>query len=1004
MPDHDSLDAATDLSRPPPSTDDATDPDATNQGPASDSFGTQAPPSYLETRPEPDLADGPPDPLFSTRFVVDSYATATPKSVVHLAWRTKEIPGYELIEPLGQGGMGEVWKARQIRLNRVVAIKMVLGGDRVGFKELIRFLAEAEIVASIKHSHVVQVHEYGDAAGRPFLAMEYLPGGSLTDRLRSSGRFDPIDAARLVGTLAEAVQAAHDQGIVHRDLKPSNVLFDEFDQPKVTDFGLAKRSGSGDLTEPEAVMGTPAYMSPEQARGGTKFVGPQADVYSLGVILYECLAGDRPFDDTSRMALRRKVIEEEPLRPGRKVPGLPRDLELICLKCLEKEPVERYATAGALAADLGRFAAGEPVSVRTAGLVERSARWARRKPTLAAAYTLGLLALLLGGLGGLAVWQWRAAERARAAAIISQGQAEASRVEADRQRERFERSEYGRTIEVAHQEWREDNVVGTLALLQSTRGDLRGWEWDYLQGLCHSEIFTIKGHAGPVPSVAYSPDGSRILTGSDDGTARLWDATTGAEVLTIKAHAGPVGSAVFSPDGSRILTGGADKTARIWDSRTGVEVRAIQGPDIKIFSVAFSPDGSRILIGGDGGTVKVWDAQTGGEILALKGQAGPTASVIFSPDGSRILTASGEGSARVWDAKTGVEVLALKGHVSSVFSARFSPDGTRVVTGSREKSVKVWDVRTGAEALMLKGHTDWVLSAVFSPDGARVVTTSLDRMAKVWDVKTGAEIVELKGHAGPVFSAEFSPDGSRILTGSRDGTARVWDVKTGVEVLMLKGHTDWVRSVRFSPNGSRILSGSGDGTARLWDARTAVEVLTLKGHAGIVLSVGFSPDGARLITGGSDGTARVWDARTGVEVLSLKGHVGSVESAIILPDGLRILTGSGDGTARVWDAKTGAEVLTLKGHVGTVFSAEFSPDGSRILTAGEDKTARLWDARTGAEVLMLKGHGAVVRAARFNPDGSRVVTSGADGTARIWEALPVHRESQPGRPIPEQGP
>jgi hypothetical protein len=372
-------------------------------------------------------------------------------------------------------------------------------------------------VAAVKHPHVVQVYDYGEANGRPFLAMEYLPGDSLADRLRRTGRLDAKAAAELVAILAGAVQAAHDLGIVHRDLKPDNVLYDESGQPKVTDFGLAKRADGGNLTATQAVMGTPAYMAPEQARGDTKFVGPQADVYSLGVIFYECLTGTQPFQASDRYALLLKVTEDEAERPGRRVPGLPRDVELICLKCLAKDPAGRYPTAGALAADLGRFAAGEPVSVRAAGVVERVAKWARRKPTLAAAYTLGLLAVLLGGLGGAAVWQWRAAERARGEAVTARdGERKA--------REQLTAVEYGRAIQMAHQEWREGNSAATSALLDSTRTDLRGWEWRFVNRLCRPELLTLRGHTDTVHSASFSPDGSRVATGSHDGTAKVWDA------------------------------------------------------------------------------------------------------------------------------------------------------------------------------------------------------------------------------------------------------------------------------------------------------------------------------------------------------------------------------------------------------------------------------------------------------------------------------------------------
>jgi hypothetical protein len=333
-------------------------------------------------------------------------------------------------------------------------------------------------------------------------------------------------------------------------------------------------------------------------------------------------------------------------------------VELICLKCLAKDSAERYQAAGALAADLGRFAAGQSVSVRAAGLVELAVKWARRKPTLAAAYTLGLLAVLLGGLGGAAVWQWRAAERARGAAESSRGEAETARVleakargEAERQRERFERFEYGRTIQVAHQEWREADVAAASALLDSTRADLRGWEWRYVHRLCHSDLLTLNGHTGPVFWASFSPDGSRIVTGSADQTAKVWDARTGALALTLKWHASAVRSASFSPDGSRIVTASGDRTAKIWDARTGAFALTLKGHTDWVNSASFSPVGSRIITASHDKTAKVWDANSGDEVLTLKGHTDWVNSASFSPDGSRIITASADSTAKVWVAR-----------------------------------------------------------------------------------------------------------------------------------------------------------------------------------------------------------------------------------------------------------------------------------------------------------------------------------------------------------------
>ncbi len=698
--------------------------------------------------------------------------------------------------------MGVVWKARQVNLNRVVALKMVLGVQRVGEKELIRFLAEAEAVAAVKHPNVVQVHEYGEAHGRPFLAMEYLSGGSLAERLKQNGRLSPEAAADLVRKLASAVQAAHDQGIVHRDLKPGNVIYDESGEPRVTDFGLAKRAGGSDLTATQAVMGTPAYMAPEQARGDSKFVGPGADVYSLGVILYECLSLTRPFAASDQLALLQMVTQEEPERPGKRVRGLPRDLELICLKCLAKAADERYPTAAALASDLGRFVAGEPVSVRAAGVVERAAKWARRKPTLAATYTLAILATLLGGLGGVAVWQWRAAERARATAELARGEAETARNGEKKAREHLAIVEYGRRMQMAHQEWRENHIAAALSLLESAPVNFRGWEWRYVHRLCHSDLLTFKGHAGGVDSAAFSPDGFRLVTGSRDHTAKIWDARTGAEILNLEGHTLPVFSASFSPDGFRVVTGSRDNTAKVWDARTGVEVLNLKGHTDRVFSASFSPDGSRVVTTSSDQTAKVWNATTGAELVNLKGNTAQVTAALFSPDGSRVVIGSDDQTAKVWDARTGFVVLNLNGHTDWVNSASFSPDGSRVVTASDDQTAKVWDARTGTLAQNLKGHTDWVTSASFSPDGLRVVTASDDQTAKVWDATTGAEILSLKGHTGELTSASFSSDGSRVLTTSDDQTAKVWDATTGAEILELKGHTGELTSASFSPDGS----------------------------------------------------------------------------------------------------------------------------------------------------------------------------------------------------------
>jgi WD40 repeat protein len=496
----------------------------------------------------------------------------------------------------------------------------------------------------------------------------------------------------------------------------------------------------------------------------------------------------------------------------------------------------------------------------------------------------------------------------------------------------------------------------------------------------------LRGHARSVQSAAFGPDGARVVTGSADKTARLWDAQTGAALAVLEGHTYTIYSAAFSPDGARVVTGSADKTARLWDAQTGAALAVLEGHTDAVNSAAFSPDGARIMTASDDKTARVWDAKTGSSITVLQGHAGAVFSAAFSRHGDRIVTASADNKARLWNANTGKSLAVLRGHRDSVNSAAFSADGTRIVTASADWTARVWDAKTGTSLAVLQGHAQRVTSAAFSPDGARIVTGSSDHSARLWDAKTGASLAVLQGHTESVNSAAFSPDGAWVVTASDDNSARLWDAKTGASLAVLQGHTDAVNSAAFSPDGARVITASDDKTARLWDAATPASVTLLQGHSSSVSSAAFSPDGARIVTGSFDKTARLWDAQTGASLTVLQGHTESVNGAAFSPDGARIVTGSGDGTPRLWDAKTGALLAVLQGHTESVNSAAFSLDGARIVTASWDNTARLWDAKTGASLTVLQGHTDTIYSAAFSPDGARVVTGSADKTARLWDA------------------
>jgi WD40 repeat protein len=844
----------------------------------------------------------------------------------------------------------------------------------------------------LQHPHIVQIFEVGEHQGLPFLSLEYCPGGSLAARLAGTP-LAGVEAARLVATLAGAVQAAHAQGVIHRDLKPANILLTTHGVPKIADFGLAKllRREPGQ-TASGAVVGTPSYMAPEQAGDQVKEIGPAADVYALGAILYECLTGRPPFRAATTLETLLQVKTDEPVPPRQLQPQTPRDLETICLKCLYKEPGRRYASALDLAEDLRRFTAGEPIAARPVGVGERVVKWVKRRPVVAA--LLGLVVLLTAvGLAGIA-WaygealrernnaqteatnaraaeanaraQRTAAKKAEADAREQKGAAEKAEKKAKAQLKETERALANSKVTLADALWREGQVALARERLDEVPDELRCWEWRYLKRATAGGLFTLHGHTGPVNSICFSPDGQRLATGSGvwdaqerrpvSGEVKVWNARTGQQLLTLQGHKGFVTSVCFSPDGQRLATGSTDNTAKVWDVRTWKELLTLQGHVSWVRGVAFSPDGKRLATGSGGydqqqkqlfGEVKVWDARTGQQLLTLKGHTNDVTSVCFSPGGQALAAGSHGNTAKVWDTRTGQELLTLQGHKGFVTSVCFSPDGQRLATGgSADKTAKVWDTRTGQLLATLEGHTGEVLSVCFSPDGQRLTTGSSDNTAKVWDARTGQQLLTLKGHPSSVNSVAFSPDGQRLAIGSGiwdkeqrryvSGEVKVWDARISQELLDLKGHTEKVDSVCFSPDGQRLATGSWDKTAKVWDARTGQQLLTLKGHTEKVYSVCFSPDGQRLAAGSYDSTAKVWDTRTGQQLLTLQGHPREVLSVCFSPDGRRLASGSGNinagkpGEVKVWDAQTGQQLLALQGHTSGVNSVAFSPDSTRI--------------------------------------------------------------------------
>lgn len=945
------------------------------------------------------------------------------------------IGRYALLERLGEGGWGVVYVAEQREpVRRHVALKVIKPGMDTRLV-VARFEVERQALAMMDHPNIARVLDAGATeTGRPYFVMELVRGIRITD-FCDQQRLSTLERLDLFIKICQAIQHAHQKGIIHRDIKPSNILVslqDGIPVPKVIDFGIVKavegRLGDATIyTQAHHFIGTPAYMSPEQAELGGMDIDTRSDIYSLGVLLYELLTGKTPFDPAALTAAgldaaRRTIREKEPVRPSTRLytsevqelteiarrrstepPKLVHlvrgDLDWIVMKCLEKDRSRRYETANGLAADLKRHLANEPVIARPPSPGYRLRKAFRRNRLVFSASAIVALILLLAT--GVSTWQVLKTRKAQQAEIEQRLTAQAAqkraetaqaaeaqeRMRADAERTTAQRHLYAANMNLAQQAWEQPEFGRLQQLLDETQDSpFRGFEWFYWEQQSHLALKTLRGHLATVNVAAFSPDGETIVTGSEDFTAVLWESATGRPRSTFQKHTGTIWSIAVSPDSQRVLSGAGDQTARVWELASGREVLLLKGHPYRVYGVAFSPDGQRLATRNGASTVTVREAASGQELLTLGGHTGSVYSVNFSHDGHRLVTSSRDRTAKVWDAGTGRELLTLNGHSASVSSASFSTDDQRIVTSSEDQTAKVWDATTGHELFTLKGHNGPVWSVAMSPDGQYIVTGSEDQLVKLWAAATGRELRTLRGHGGPIRSVAFSPDSRRILTACNDRTAKIWDASLDGQGLVFRGHSNQIWGLAFSPDGRRLVTTSPDLTARIWDPLTGQELVTFREHTGRVTAAAFSPDGQRVVTVSKDQTAKIWEASTGRLLRTLQGHQDELLAVAFSPDGQRIVTGCDDQTARVWDANSGRELITFRGHPVRLTSVAFSPDGQRIVSAGGEETARVWDANTGKELLALTGHSEGLLSAEFSKDGQRIVTGGMDRTAKVWDA------------------